>query len=335
MSAYDFFRRLAAILIGLALLLGGLLKLMDPIGAQLVMESYLNWIHMGFLRIISLHLAFFFSLLECFVGAALIAGVWTTWIRWVSLGLLSLFTLLTLVMLIFNAPMDCGCFGELVHMTHTQSFIKNAVLLLLWAAAFVPTSRVRRQHVRRPYLVALTFALMVTFGIWSFRHLPLLDLTDLRAGTELSEGKVALLGADGDYHDELVLDGGVLLISVYEPSALSRRDRDRIDRTLSLARAAGLKPIVASAMARDPENMPAGAYISDRKTLLSLNRSNGGATYISDGQIVRKWSAGRVRMSSLERVLAADSTDLIGGRIVRGRMNFGILSLAVVVLLLI
>lgn len=335
MNASDFFRRLAAVIFGFVLLAGGLLKLMDPIGAQLVVESYLNFLGLGFLRVFSLHISFTFNLIECFVGASLIAGAWTSWIRWVAFVLMIFFTALTLVLLIFNPSMDCGCFGELVHLTHLQSFLKNVVLLLLWVAAFVPTQKVRRMHVRRPIIVGFCFAVMVAFGIMSYRHLPMLDLTDLRTGTELTEGRVSLLGADGEYHDELALEGNVLLISVYEPSALTRRDRERIARTADLAREAGITPIVVSAMSMKGDDIPDGAYLSDRKVLMSLNRSNGGATYISDGQVVRKWSSGRVRPASLERVLSADPTDLVASRIVRGRLTFGIMSVAIVVLLLV
>ena len=335
MNASEFFRRLAAIIFGIVLLLGGLLKLMDPIGAQLVVESYLNFLGLGFLRIISLHISFAFSLIECFVGAALVAGAWTSWIRWVAFVLMVFFTGLTLVLLIFNPAMDCGCFGELVHLTHLQSFLKNVVLLLLWVAAFVPTNKVRRMHVRRPIIVGFSFAVMVAFGIMSYRHLPMLDLTDLRAGTELTEGRVSLLGADGDYHDDLALEGNVLLISVYEPSALARRDRERLARTVSLARELGLQPIVASALPQKADDLPDGAYVADRKALVSLNRSNGGATLIVDGQIVRKWSSGRVRAGSLERALVSDSTDLIASRIVRGRLTFGSMCVLLFVLLLI
>ncbi len=335
MKLSSFLRRLAAVLFGLVLLLGGLLKLMDPIGSQLVVESYLGFCHLSFLRFASIHITFFFNLLECFVGAALIAGAWTSWIRWVSLGLMSFFTVLTALLWALNPPMDCGCFGELVHLTHLQSFLKNVVLLLLWVAAFVPTNKVDRHHIRRPIIVGFTFAVMVAFGIMSYRHLPMLDLTDLRAGTELTEGRVSLLGADGEYHDDLALEGNVLLISVYEPSALTRRDLERIERTASLAREAGIRPIVAAARPQKAEDLPEGAFVSDRKTLMSLNRSNGGATFVSDGQVVRKWSAGRVRPSSLERVLSADTTDLIAGRIVRGRMTFGLMSVVIFVLLLV
>ena len=335
MNASEFFHRLAAVILGLVLLAGGLLKLMDPVGSQLVIESYLNFLHLGFLRIISLHIAFFFDLLECFVGAALISGAWSSWIRWVALALMTFFTGLTLVLLIFNPTMDCGCFGELVHMTHLQSFLKNIALLLLWVGAFVPTKKVYRQHIRRPIIVGFTFVVMVAFGIMSYRHLPMLDLTDLRTGTELTEGRVSLLGADGQYHDEKAMEGGVLLISVYEPSALTRRDRERIARYVALADELKLRPVVASAMALKAEDMPEGAYVADRKALMSLNRSNGGATLISDGQVVRKWSGAHLRRSSLERALASDPTDVVAGNIVRGRLTFGTLSVVIFVLLLI
>lgn len=385
MSASDFFRRLAAVLFGLTLLFGGVLKLMDPVGAQLVMESYLRFCRLGWLSFASGALTLFFNLLECFVGAAMIAGAWTRWIRWIALGLMSLFTLLTALLLIFNPAMDCGCFGEIVHLTHLQSFLKNVVLLLLWVAAFVPTNKVRPQHVRRRVLVSVAFAGVAAFAVYGYTHLPLLDLTDLRAGTELSEGSVSLLGDDGDYHDDLLLEGDVLLVSVYDPSSLSRHDRDRIARTFAEASASGLTPLLASvgplpegvaewssgdsdsagysvggssadsgsagssvasvyssaagSSATSDYSSDAGSflgfYLADRKTLLSLNRSNGGATYISDGQVVAKWTAGKARQSDFDQALRSDPTDLVSAGIVTGRFAvFGYLLLTVVFLLI-
>ena len=39
--------------------------------------------------------------------------------------------------------------------------------------------------------------------------------------------------------------------------------------------------------------VPAGlpVYFADYKSLISLNRSNGGATYLSEGEIILKWSS--------------------------------------------
>ena len=121
-------KRLCAFILGAVFLVGGLFKLMDPVGSALVMESYFNFLHIGFLRGLATFAALFFNLLECFVGICLISGIWVRVMRNVTLALLSLFTVLTLLLLIFNPDMDCGCFGEVVHMTHLQSFLKNIVL---------------------------------------------------------------------------------------------------------------------------------------------------------------------------------------------------------------
>ena len=46
-------RRISAVLIGFVFFLSGILKLMDPVGAKLVVEEYLKFLHLGFLLGIS------------------------------------------------------------------------------------------------------------------------------------------------------------------------------------------------------------------------------------------------------------------------------------------
>ena len=43
-------RRISAIIIGFVFFVAGLLKLMDPVGAGLVVEEYFKFLHLGFLR---------------------------------------------------------------------------------------------------------------------------------------------------------------------------------------------------------------------------------------------------------------------------------------------
>ena len=38
------------VILGMVLLVAGLLKLMDPVGAGLVMDEYFNFFHLGFLN---------------------------------------------------------------------------------------------------------------------------------------------------------------------------------------------------------------------------------------------------------------------------------------------
>lgn len=332
MRCSEFFRRFAAVVLGAVFLFGGVLKLMDPVGATLVMNSYLGFLHLSSLSFAAEALALSFTILECIVGVALVSGVLWRWIKWLSFGLTLFFALLTLLLLIANPAMDCGCFGELVHLTHIQSFLKNIVLLLLWCAVFLPRGWNIRQPRRRRVLALVDCVLLFVLMLHGFNRLPVLDLTDLNIGTELTEGSIPILGEDDEYHDDMLLDGDVLLVSV--PSPLSAKDREKVMGTLDLARKSGLEAALLAPMRMSEfEGLP--LYTSDRKTLLSLNRSNGGATLVRDGEIVRKWSLGALDADKLERSLEMDPIESIADDSLRGRISFGSFVVVVFALLLI
>ena len=120
-------KRICAVIVGLVLLVAGLLKLMDPVGAGLVASEYLKFLGLDFLEPASRFFGIAMALLEAVLGAALITGVWP---RLMALGsgiLIGGFTLLTLALWIVDPPMDCGCFGEAIHLTHLQTLLKNVV----------------------------------------------------------------------------------------------------------------------------------------------------------------------------------------------------------------
>lgn len=334
MRCSEFFRRFAAVVLGAVFLFGGVLKLMDPAGATLVMNSYLGFLHLSTFSFASEALALSFTILECIVGVALVSGVLWRWIKWLAFGLTVFFTLLTLLLLIANPAMDCGCFGELVHLTHTQSFLKNIVLLLLWCAVFLPKGWNIRQPRRRRVLALVDCVLLFGLMLHGFNHLPVLDLTDLNIGTELEIGSVPMLGGDDEYHDDMLLDGDVLLVSVPDPSSLSAKKRAEVVANVELARRFPLEVALLSPV-RVPEFEGMPLYTSDRKTLLSLNRSNGGVTLVRDGEIVRKWSRGSLDEAELERSLELDPIESIADDSLRGRLSFGSFMVVVFALLLI
>lgn len=334
MRCSEFFRRLAAVILGAVFLFGGVLKLIDPVGSTLVMNSYLGFLHLSALSFAAEALALSFTILECVVGVALVSGVLWRWIKWLAFGLTLFFTLLTLLLLIANPAMDCGCFGELVHLTHAQSFLKNIVLLLLWCAVFLPKGWNIRQPRRRKVLALVDCVLLFGLMLHGFNRLPILDLTDLSVGTELEEGSIPMLGEDDEYHDEMLLDGDVLLVSVPEVSSLSAKGMEKLTATLDLARKSGLKSVLLTPV-RVPEFEGLPLYTSDRKTLLSLNRSNGGATLVRDGEIVRKWSLGALDAEKLAQSLEMDPIESIADDSLHGRLSFGSFVVVVFVLLLI
>lgn len=375
-------RRLCSVILGLVYFIAGMLKLMDPVGAGLVVDEYLKFFHLGGLAFASKTLGVAMALLETFLGAALIAGVWRKFVAGVTSILTLAFTTLTLILVIFNPEMDCGCFGEAVHLTHMQTFLKNVALCILCAGAFLPVrdyGRTRKSKLVAFWLVAVTVLL---FTFMSLVSVPLMDFTEFAPGASLTadadaeniDAGISLNGendtkqeyvviyekdgqegaftldnlpdstwtfvrvenvemsvpdyeqsvpffyisdAEGNYHNELLSEGKVMVLSVYDVPGY--KDADKAAQFLRDAEAAGF---TAVAVAREP--LPAlDAFQSDYKKIITFNRSNGGATYLEDGEIICKWPAGRLPDSDeLSKVASRNPMEQLVSRSSRRRIAF-------------
>ena len=366
-KGYNVFRRFCAFVLGAVFLVSGILKLMDPVGSEFIMKSYFSFLHIGFMDFSAKFFGVAFALTEAVLGAALMSGVWRKVVGIAVVALTTFFTLLTLVLLIFNPVMDCGCFGEAIHLTHLQTFVKNVILCALCCGAFIPMRELDRPVKVKYVSFALTACSLVALLIYSLVALPLKDYTAFHPGAMLqaaadeqykdfsepefiyekdgvtqafsldalpdsswnfvdsrirqddfAAGTVLTLTDDaGEYCDSLATKGNVLVVSAYRKLSAGRIEG--IESLVADARAAGLTPIVlvpsddvlAAASEKHAALADGLVYYSDYKTLATLNRSNGGATWISDGQIVRKWSY-TLRPSSekLSAALAEDPTAL-------------------------
>ena len=366
-KGYNVFRRFCAFVLGAVFLVSGILKLMDPVGSEFIMKSYFSFLHIGFMDFSAKFFGVAFALTEAVLGAALMSGVWRKVVGIAVVALTTFFTLLTLVLLIFNPVMDCGCFGEAMHLTHLQTFVKNVILCALCCGAFIPMRELDRPVKVKYVSFALTACSLVALLIYSLVALPLKDYTAFHPGAMLqaaadeqykdfsepefiyekdgvtqafsldalpdsswnfvdsrirqddfAAGTVLTLTDDaGEYCDSLATQGNVLVVSAYKKLSAGRIEG--IESLVADARAVGLTPIVlvpsddvlAAASEKQAALEEGLVYYSDYKTLATLNRSNGGATWISDGQIVRKWSY-TLRPSSekLSTALAEDPTAL-------------------------
>lgn len=364
---YNVFRRFCAFVLGAVFLISGILKLMDPVGSEFIMKSYFSFLHIGFMDFSAKFFGVAFALTEAVLGAALMSGVWRKVVGIAVVALTTFFTLLTLVLLIFNPVMDCGCFGEAIHLTHLQTFVKNVILCALCCGAFIPMRELDRPVKVKYVSFALTACSLVALLIYSLVALPLKDYTAFHPGAMLqaaadeqykdfsepefiyekdgvtqafsldalpdsswnfvdsrirqddfAAGTVLTLTDDaGEYCDSLATKGNVLVVSAYRKLSAGRIEG--IESLVADARAAGLTPIVlvpsddvlAAASEKRAALEDSLVYYSDYKTLATLNRSNGGATWISDGQIVRKWSYTlRPSREKLSTYLAEDPTAL-------------------------
>lgn len=326
------FKRICASIVGLVLFVAGVLKLADPVGAGLMVQDYLSFLHLGFLRFCAGFLAVLFALAECGIGAALISGLWRRVVALASAGLIGFFTLLTLIILIANPSMDCGCFGQAIKLSHAASFIKNVVMLGLLALSFWPLRDYGEPQRIKYASFGIASVSVLLFTLYNCLSIPTVDFASYRPGTELDacEPEVfSFYDASGNYVEEAAFKGPVMLISVYDPGKITRKGVEKISAFARRASALGFKPflLVASAPGEiegalsDP-GLFGITYFADRRMLLTLNRSNGGVTFVSDAQVVRKWSAGtRPGDDTLRSLLADDPLEAVVHSRNRGNLS--------------
>ena len=354
-------KRFCGFITGFVFFIGGILKLMDPVGAGLVMGEYLDFMHLKFLGFASKPLGIAFALAETIIGTALITGIWRKAAGIAALAFQGFFTLLTLALVIFNPQMDCGCFGEAIHLTHMETFLKNIVLSVLLCIYYFPPKLLGIPISKRKYVsFGIVTLSAILFMIYSWRHIPLVDHTDYKAGAELktahgddpyseemfdsvfiyekdgieeaftletlpdstwtfvrtetemteSEGTSGLIdlsfyNTDGEYMDALATEGKVMVVSVYDTD-LNERKWEEIVTFIRNAEKTGFRTLllVSEIPASD---IGVAMYSCDFKTLIAMNRSNGGATYFSDGYLLRKWA--RRDLPDLEKLMITYEED--------------------------
>ena len=352
---FEKFRRPCAFIAGFVFFISGVLKVLDPVGAGLVMKEYFEFLHIGFLGPASKIMGTGFALLETLVGAALITGVWRKLTSITAMALQAFFTLLTLALVIFNPVMDCGCFGEAIHLTHMETFIKNLVLCALLAGASFPLDKIGEPLKKKYVAFGLVTIAVVLFSVYSLFYIPILDFTEFRQTAQLQAAdsyiggdedqydavfvyekdgqeqtfdlahlpdttwtfvrsetvqpedyhdnsiNLSFYDEEGEYMDHIAAKGNVMVISVYDTEWKAERWQEAAE-FICRASETGFTPIVLVAATHDNINTSLEdidqasrdiirncLYYSDYKTLLTLNRSNGGAVWFSDGYLIRKW----------------------------------------------
>ncbi len=382
-------KRFCGYIVGIIFFISGILKLMDPVGAGLVMNEYYKFMHLEFLSFSAKFLGVTFAFGEAVIGAALATGVWRQIIAKCALALQTFFTLITLSLVIFKPEMDCGCFGEAIHLTHAQTFVKNVILLALIATYTFPLKQLG-QTIRRKYVsFSILTVSLAAFTVYSWIYIPLTDFTAYKSGAELlssssiytddlyeavftyeKDGRTQEFSLDAlpdstwtfvgtqtrtktdrdrsyiglsfykpgteEYADSLACSGKVMIVSVYDTDMKENKWKG-IESFILNAEAAGFKTIL---ICTSSEGIPGAladiAFISDYKTIISLNRSNGGVTYFSNGTLLRKWA--RINtpdMQELEKTFKDDTTEVAMSYNSKGSLEFqGFLLYVFAVLLL-
>ena len=363
-------KRFCGYIAGFVFFISGILKLIDPVGAGLVMKEYFNVLHIGVMNFAAVPAGVGFALAETLVGAALITGVWRRIIAPAAIVLQGLFTLLTLALVIFKPEMDCGCFGEAIHLTHTETFVKNIILLALLLIYYIPKKHLGETKAKKYVSFGLVSVSAAAFCLYSILYIPMADFTALKPGTRVNDlntaiensfeatfiyekdgmqqefsldnlpdstwnfissitreespadsrsATISIYDKEGEYADSLLINGRIMVVSIYKNEASEHTVRETKE-LLNEAKNNGFCPVLLTSSLEIDEPYH---YFCDYKTLITLNRSSGGATYIDNGQIIRKWSKRSLPTpEELATISKEDSTDTFIGRDTRTNLAF-------------
>ena len=357
-------KRFCGYIVGFVFFISGILKLMDPVGAGLVVEEYYRFMHIGFMDFSSKLMGTVFAFAEAIIGTGLITGVWRRTTALTAICIQTAFTLLTLALVIFNPEMDCGCFGEAIHLTHMETFGKNIILLTLLLVYYIPRKHLGQTTQKKYISFSVIATSVLAFTIFSWMFKPLVEFTAYQPGVELIASGNMLsediyesvftyekdgvkedftLGhlpdstwtfvsthtrqinqpddlsvelsfynsESGEYLDSLAVEGKVMIVSVYSPSELSEKKWNNVRQFIEESSHTGFHTMLLTSTT---EGVPDGLqpYLCDFKTLVSLNRSNGGSAYFNDGMLIEKWSRRRVPTGDiLKEKYASNPTEIL------------------------
>lgn len=314
------FRKCCSIVVGLVYVASGLLKVMDPVGTGLIVEAYFRFLHIPELAFVAKILGVVLGVVETTVGFAAVFCVWPRITRWIMLGMQSAFTLLSMALVIWNPQMHCGCFGEAVHLTHWQTFMKNIVLMgMLWFAYF-PLWEIFKAKMWQYIAFASSVALMAGFAVYSWYYIPVIDFTDYKIGTEIVDQReywelsdderknhatIPMIGTDEKPNPDLT-KGKWAIISLYNlPSNVLELEMsiykyiilETLTYHVVFLVDSSIQEINDRFIELDNElnfsveilnHIRNSIFITNRTTAIALNRKNGGIVLMEDGVIINK-----------------------------------------------
>lgn len=119
---------------------------------------------------------------------------------------------------------------------------------------------------------------------------------------EIYSPAIEIFDRNGNYKDEELAHGPVMIMSVYSPEKVTEDKWGKICSFIEESEHIGFNTfLLISGNEDDLNEIPSPSkeriitsedvvYFCDYKTLITLNRSNGGATFLNDGEIIRKWA---------------------------------------------
>ena len=180
---------ISRIIVGIVFIFSGFVKSVDPLGSVYKFNDYFGVFGIPWMEHMSLFLAILMSALEFVIGFSILFGLRTKLTSWGSLLFMAFFTPLTLYIAIANPVTDCGCFGDALILSNTNTFYKNiiisiaAIIIFIYRKKFQTPLSVKLQW----GLIIVSLLFIVNISLYSYRHEPIIDFRPWKVGNRIKD----------------------------------------------------------------------------------------------------------------------------------------------------
>ena len=170
-------------------ILSGLVKIIDPKGFSYKIEEYAGVFGITEFNVLhaSLFIAAAVAMVEFSVGIYLFFGIRRRSTAGVATLMMMAFTVLTFYTWRWHAVSDCGCFGDVIHLTAEQTFVKNILLLTCCIpVALWPRRQVRFISEKSQWTIGLySWIYGAALCAYNAYTLPVMDFRPYHIGTDI------------------------------------------------------------------------------------------------------------------------------------------------------
>lgn len=184
------------LLVSLTLIFSGFVKAIDPLGTQYKIQDYLAALSLGSVvpDWLTLSTSVLLAAMEFSLGLFLLFAIHRRLVSRLTLILMTVMTIVTLWVWIANPVKDCGCFGDAIVLTNSQTFLKNIILLAATIIICIwPLKMVRFISRANQWIVVnYTLLFIIAISIYCLYNLPLFDFRPYKEGADLRKAAIGI-----------------------------------------------------------------------------------------------------------------------------------------------
>ncbi len=177
------------LIVAVTFILSGFVKAVDPLGTQYKITDYVAAVGIDGLlpSWLTLTMSILLSTIEFCLGIMLLLAVRKRLTTILTLLFIGSMTVVTLWLVVAQPVSDCGCFGDAIHLTNGQTFVKNILLLLATIIVTLWPHDMLRFLSDNNASIAANYSILfiIVIALYSLYYLPIFDFRPYRIGADI------------------------------------------------------------------------------------------------------------------------------------------------------